>query len=361
VTASYGADRGTVAGILTGAAFPAANPAPAAKANNSAVAGVVAAVAAGSTNYTGKGFDPCTAPSGAAMSAWKSSSPYGAIGVYIGGSDRACSQPNLTASWVSAEASAGWRFLPLYVGPQAAFGELTSPASQAVSAANDAVTQAASLGFGAGTVVYYDMEGYGSGYRSAALTFMSNWTSQLHAKGYRSGIYSSSSSGITDLANNISSYTMPDVIDDALWNGVANTADPNIPATVWVNHQRVHQYSGGHDETYGGYTINIDQDYFDVQQGTSGGYRADIAWLENGTVFTFSGSGLSTVGSVSGIYTAAWAGVGDYHHDGKDDLYWYQSTNVYVLESNGTAFHSIGSVRGPGVGAPTWAATGSFS
>ena len=34
------------------------------------------------------------------MSAW-AGSPYRAIGVYIGGLNRGCSQPNLTASWVS--------------------------------------------------------------------------------------------------------------------------------------------------------------------------------------------------------------------------------------------------------------------
>ena len=35
------------------------------------------------------------------MAAW-AASPYRAIGVYIGGANRACSQPNLTSSWVSA-------------------------------------------------------------------------------------------------------------------------------------------------------------------------------------------------------------------------------------------------------------------
>src|SRR5215212_10036012 len=34
--------------------------------------------------YTGLGFDACTAPSRGAMAAWERSSPYRAIGVYIG-------------------------------------------------------------------------------------------------------------------------------------------------------------------------------------------------------------------------------------------------------------------------------------
>jgi hypothetical protein len=134
------------------------------------------------------------------------------------------------------------------------------------------VVQAKALGFGSGTPLYYDMESYAPKQRQAALTFFSSWTTELHALGYRSAIYSSSSSGITDLANNYTSaYAMPDVIDDAWWNGVANTADPNVPASAWANHQRVHQYSGNVNQTHGGYTINIDQDYLDVQTGSGSG------------------------------------------------------------------------------------------
>ena len=43
---------------------------------------------------------------------------------------------------------------------------------------------------------------------------------------------------------------------------VARTpATPYVPASAWTRHQRIHQYRGGHDETYGGVTINIDSDY----------------------------------------------------------------------------------------------------
>src|SRR5207244_10517170 len=88
-------------------------------------------------------------------------SSYQAIGIYIGGSDRACAQPNLTAAWVSQQAAAGWHFIPLYVGPQVSFkGEVTNATSQAIGAAQDAVVQARTLGFGAGTPIYCDMAAY---------------------------------------------------------------------------------------------------------------------------------------------------------------------------------------------------------
>ena len=94
------------------------------------------------------------------MKAWRAHSPYRAIGVYIGGSDKACAQPNLTSAWLRNEAATGWHFLPLYVGPQAGFGELTAPAKQGRAAASDAVMQAERLGFSARTPIYYDMEAF---------------------------------------------------------------------------------------------------------------------------------------------------------------------------------------------------------
>jgi len=42
------------------------------------------------------------------------------------------------------------------------------------------------------------------------------------------------------------------------------------PATG-ANHQRVHQFSGNISERHGGYRIDIDQDYLDVQLGGGSG------------------------------------------------------------------------------------------
>jgi hypothetical protein len=233
------------------------------------------------------------------MSAWHSKSPYGAVGIYIGGAERACAQPNLTAAWVAQQAAAGWRFMPIYVGPQAEFDQITAPASQAVAAAEDAVTQAAALGLGTGTAIYYDMEAYPAAQEKNALAFMSAWTTELHAEGYKSGIYSSSSSGVTDLVANFAEDAMPDVIWDALWNGEATTTDPAIPATDWANNDRAHQFNGGNNETYGGDTIDVDQDYLDVSLTppgpvnpgqsalvTSAGTVADFV-IRNGNLNTF--------------------------------------------------------------------------
>jgi glycoside hydrolase-like protein len=235
--------------------------------------------------FTGLGFDACSTPSTRTMAAW-GSSPYRAIGVYIGGANRACSQPNLTSSWVSAQTAAGWHLIPTYVGLQAPTSSCSSCAklsasqatAQGAAAAVDAVAQAAAVAIGPGSPIYFDMESYSrtSSATAATLAFLEAWTEKLHALGYVSGVYSSSASGIADLAGALGSgYVEPDDLWIANWNGVQNTADPAVPASAWSLHQRIHQYRGGHDETYGGVTINIDNDYIDG--ATVGNVSAPVA------------------------------------------------------------------------------------
>ncbi|MET0557861.1 MAG: DUF1906 domain-containing protein [Solirubrobacterales bacterium] len=223
--------------------------------------------------FTGLGFDACTAPSSRSMSAW-TSSPYRALGVYIGGENRGCSQPNLTAAWVSAQAAAGWHLIPTYVGLQAPTSSCSSCAkivpsqaiAQGTASAIDAVEDAGAIGMGPGTPIYFDMESYAqtTSATSATLAFLSAWTTKLHSLGYVSGVYSSSSSGIADLADAAGSGAdEPDALWIANWNGRQDTVDPNVASNLWAQHQRLHQYRGGHDETYGGVTINIDNNYLD--------------------------------------------------------------------------------------------------
>ena len=225
-----------------------------------------------SSSFTGLGFDACAAPSTTTMAAW-AASPYRAIGVYIGGINRACSQPNLTATWVATQIAAGWDLIPTYVGLQAPSNNCgcasiapSQAAAQGGAAADDAISNAALLGLMPGNPIYYDMEGYARGGTNtpAVLTFLQSWTQELHARGYVSGIYSGGSSGIADLVSQYyTGYVKPDDIWVADWNGIASADDPYLPFGYWPNHQRLHQYRGGHNETYGGATINIDNDYVD--------------------------------------------------------------------------------------------------
>ncbi len=258
LTAATPAGRGGSARELTVDAAPVRNAASA--------AGRAQDLPAAVGSYVGLGFDTCTAPSSSVMQAWLQDSPYRAIGIYIGGADTACDQPNLTAAWVQQQAAAGWRFIPMYAGPQAAFGQLTSPAQQGVADANDAVAQAQSLGFGPGTPLYCDMEAYPSSESAAALQFLDAWTSQVHQLGYAAGVYASSDSGVSDLGQQYQNggSSTPDVIFDALWNGESDTNDSNIRAGDWAGGRRVHQFSGNASQSFGGDSMLIDQDYVDV-------------------------------------------------------------------------------------------------
>jgi hypothetical protein len=224
-------------------------------------------------NDIGLGFDVCAAPSPGYMRAWRRYSPYRAIGIYIGGSDRSCDQRNLTARWVRLEAAAGWRFVPMYVGPQASFGQLSRPRWQGTAAAADAVQQAERLGFGPKTPLYYDMEPFVARESASALLFLSAWTRELHRLGYASGVYSSSHTGVADLARKYRSrrFAMPDAIYDALWNGLENASENVYKRGEWAGRRRLHQFSGNVLQTFGGATMDVDQDYLDLALTAPGG------------------------------------------------------------------------------------------
>ena len=225
--------------------------------------------------FTGLGFDACTAPSLNAMDAWLAS-PYRAIGIYLGGSNRACADGNLKPAWVNSARTMGWNLLPLWVGRQAPCVAqkglqligASSAGSQGKSAADNAAARAAYFGLAAGSPIYYDMEGYKptASCTLAVQRFVAAWTDELHVKGYTSGVYGSADSTIRDLVSMLEngSAGAPDDIWIARWNGVKKVfGDPAVSDAYWSDHERVHQYRGGHNETYGGVKINIDSNYVD--------------------------------------------------------------------------------------------------
>ena len=135
-----------------------------------------------------------------------------------------------------------------------------------VAAAVDAAEQASAVAIGPGSPIYFDMESYSrtSSATAATLAFLEAWTRKLHQLGYVAGVYSSSASGIADLGDQVGTgYELPDQLWIANWNGAQSTSDPAVPSSAWTQHQRIHQYEGGHNESYGGVTINIDNDYVD--------------------------------------------------------------------------------------------------
>lgn len=250
---------------------------------------VEAATRAMPGSFTGYAFDACQAPSQEDMDVWREKSPYWGVGIYTSGVNRYCAkQTHLSAAWVSEQAAKGWRLLPLHVGLQASCASVTrwqkidgDPAddyaaarSQGRAEANEAVAAARSYGIGGRSTLWYDLEHFDitrTHCRESALSLVSAWTRRLHDLGYRSGFYSSASSGIRmldqarqDPANR---YTLPDQIWIGDWNGREDTRTAFVSDDGWAR-ARVHQYLGGHDETYGGVKINIDSNFMDVGRGS---------------------------------------------------------------------------------------------
>jgi hypothetical protein len=247
-------------------------------------------------DFTGYGFDQCQAPSQAKMDRWLASSPFLAVGIYIDGNSRACrNQTYLDATWVSTQLANGWRLLPITLGPQAscqprfprydddfkispkanANGVFSTALQQGIAQASQSVAAATALGIAPGSTLWYDLEGFdhnNTNCRESALSFLSGWTQQIHALGYVSGVYSSAGSGIKALddarVTRPTAFVLPDQIWIARWDGIASTTTPYIRNSGWKPHARIKQYQGGHNETWGGVTINIDRNYLDLGQGS---------------------------------------------------------------------------------------------
>jgi hypothetical protein len=217
----------------------------------------------------GKGFDTCTAPAVSSMRAWRRA--YKVSNAYIGGPSRGCAQPNLTRTWVKSVRRMGYRLIPTYVGPQAPCTRYRlrfsarKAASEGKKAAADAVRAAKALGIPKGKPIYYNMEAYRTGdaaCRKAVLAFLHHWSVKLKALKYVSGVYGSVGSAIRDLAN-AKDIRRPSAIWFAHWDGKPAYGHPYIPSDLWRPHRRIKQYRGGHKETHGGVTINIDSNQVD--------------------------------------------------------------------------------------------------
>ncbi|MFF9374746.1 glycoside hydrolase domain-containing protein [Streptomyces griseoluteus] len=225
--------------------------------------------------FTGRAFDTCTAPSAAAMKAWKTGF-YGAAAVYIGGRNRGCAQPNLTASWVKTVNSQGWKLVPLYVGAQPPCQKSANPekmtttdaTSLGATDAKDAVAKASALGMKPGSAVYLDMEPYDTtdkACNNAVLSYVRSFTRTLRGKVYRAGYYGFTSSSAKAVATAADKTDLPGNLWYALWDQQnTTTADWPWDPKAFTSHSRAHQYMVNSKESRGGYTITVDRSAWDA-------------------------------------------------------------------------------------------------
>jgi hypothetical protein len=211
------------------------------------------------------GVDRAGAPSLAEAKAIRAGAEAKWWGVYIGGP---CSGGSgWTPRRVRELATAGFEFLPIYVGRQSARICHRNPlraASQAVGDAREAVHLMGTYDWqpNRNIPVCLDVEaGTFAGEATLTLDYIANWVQAVRAAGYRPGVYSSPSC-LTALSRRPKSQ-QPDFVWVAAWllNGTVNhSLDPRrahgMPDAAWRN-QRAWQYAGSIGVTGGRHAVDV--------------------------------------------------------------------------------------------------------
>lgn len=220
-----------------------------------------------------QGFDKCGLPRVDQMETWWKHSPYRVFNLYLGGSVFGCKSNPLDAVWVRKAADQGWDFIQTWVGPQAPCSSYADKISydqdtayqQGRQEARAAAEAAYDLGFFGDRIIYYDLEAYGddtSSCHKAVVSFLSGWSKELHARGFRSGGYGASCASFMEEWTKVN----PQLDDVWIANWYTDYYDPDatvwytacLSNSLWDDNQRLRQYTGGHSETWGGEAITID-------------------------------------------------------------------------------------------------------
>lgn len=282
----------------------------------------------------GQGFDKCSLPTVNQMATWWKESPYSTANIYIGGISGACPM-NQDSGWLYQVAEQGWSFILTWVGPQAPCTSFKHQMSrdpdkayqQGREEAEAAAEAAMRIGFLGDNVIYYDVESYSRGFddpvcRQAVASLLQGWTERLHEIGYKSGAYGSPcSSFISEWAEN---DDPPDDVWLAHWytNNYDEDADvmdaPCLSNDLWVDHQRLKQYTGGHKEKWGDIQMTIDSNVLDGQVSAILDFPSD----QGSDQLAGNGSSIATLAasepSVTDFQllsqTEGWIGYGDRLH-----------------------------------------------
>jgi hypothetical protein len=101
-------------------------------------------------------------------------------------------------------------------------------------------------------------------------SFISGWSHKMRSSSFRAGVYGSPfdmAAGWATVAN------VPDDVWIAAWNGSPSTINISpLSNSLWVHCHRLHQFQGGHNETWGGVTFNMDSDAENGQVAAPSGF-----------------------------------------------------------------------------------------
>jgi photosystem II stability/assembly factor-like uncharacterized protein len=234
------------------------------------------------------GFDKCELASEEELRRWIADSPYRAVNLYIGGAMRACPNETMNAARLKALTQQGWAFIPTWVGPQAPCihdpnnrlekfaADPATAFSQGRAEAEQALQVAAALELansdGSGTVIYYNLEAYdgqNTTCAEASRAFVAGWTQRLQERNSYAGLYALACN--PPIARYADAPPAPDAVWFAAWKSegfdpavtVWDIPPACLPPTLWNQQQRIRQYAGDVDETWGGVTLAIDSNVLD--------------------------------------------------------------------------------------------------
>ncbi len=298
-------------------------------------------LAPGTSHLEGQGIDLCNSTVNQ-LKTWKNKSPYTAVNMYIGGISMGCENNDLSKSYLEDLSIQGWKFIPTWVGPQAACTTLNHPMTdesdaaaraEGIVEAQLAYAKLNELGLldptsKTGSVVYYDLEAFTISdieCRNLARSFIDGWVAQLEAYGVTAGLYGSvCASGLSYFS------TIPNP-PQALWaawyiedtyNSAINPYDLIcVSNSLWPDNERILQYTGSHNEYWGGVTLNVDTNVID-------GIVADISqYVGVPEDATLQNPGFETgaltpwqISTTPSACTASIVNNGDNAHTGNDYL-----------------------------------------
>ena len=250
-------------------------------------------------NFTGYGFDQCLAPTQKAMNRWLKNSPFLAVGIYISGDSRGLPRASPTSPRPGSRPSsrraggccrspsarrrpAAPRF-PRYDddetirptrGPN---GGYPTPGRQGSRGGGKPSWPPPALGIVPGSTLWYDLEGFDHtrrDCRESALAFLSAWTNRCTPSATSPA--STPAPGPASRCSTTRRVNRPAAL---------HAARPDLdrplgrrgqhqhvvhPQRRWHPAGRMKQYQGGHNETWGGVTINIDRNFLDLGRGSVG-------------------------------------------------------------------------------------------
>ena len=248
-------------------------------------------------DFRGFGFDQCLAPTQRTMDVWLNHSPFLSVGIYISGNSRALPQPAEPDAAVDRHpaaqglAAAADHPRPAGVMQRPVPALRRRPGDRRPSRSRRQVPVRPAPGPRRGREG--GRRGQGARHRAAQHALVRPRgvrRQQLPVPRVRAGLPQrvdqqaarprstspastpapapGSRCSTTPGSSGPDAYTLPDMIWIARWDGVANTSTSYIRDDGWRPGGRVKQYEGGHNETWGGVTINIDRNYLDVGRGS---------------------------------------------------------------------------------------------